>query len=456
MHEKHAVEPRTPAGSFEDLPVVYPPEDFARRMPVYLAQAADDHGPIFALEWAPGHRVVCLIGPEANKFVLHTHREHFSHDKGWTPILGEYFGHGLLNMDGDEHASHRKMMNPAFTVAYMARYLPIMDRVIERRAADWAARGVVDLYDETRKITFDIAAEALAGMRTGAEVDRLRDLFFTLLYPDLDPAPRTEEEWLALMLPVHQDLRAVLLNLIARRRREARSGAAPSDGHADLLTTMVHLRDEEGRGLDDEQILAHVNILLVAGHETSTSMAAWLLSLLASHPDYLRRVHAELETALGPSRPVTLESLRGLRVLANALSETGRLYSPVGMAPRGVVREFTFGGYTVPAGTQVRYAIAAGHRLPQIFAEPQRFDPDRFAPPREEDKRHPYALIPFGGGSRICIGINFAQVEIKALAAHVLRRYTFAPVEGHHAEQLYYGVTGFLPTGLPMHVTPRG
>jgi cytochrome P450 len=97
--------------------------------------------------------------------------------------------------------------------------------------------------------------------------------------------------------------------------------------------------------------------------------------------------------------------------------------------PRGVLSPFTFGGYPAPAGTQVRLGLAAGHLLPHVFAEPQRFDPDRFAPPREEDRRTPYGLVTFGGGPRICIGRNSATLEVKALAAYVLRHYRIEAVD---------------------------
>jgi cytochrome P450 len=102
----------------------------------------------------------------------------------------------------------------------------------------------------------------------------------------------------------------------------------------------------------------------------------------------------------------------------------------------------------------VRYSIAAGHRLPSIFAEPDRFDPDRFAPPREEDKKHPYALVTFGGGPRTCIGVNMAQVEVRALTAHVLRRYTISPDPQHRPVQVGV-ITGFPEHGIRVNVSPR-
>jgi cytochrome P450 len=112
-----------------------------------------------------------------------------------------------------------------------------------------------------------------------------------------------------------------------------------------------------------------------------------------------------------------------------------------------------FGGYVLPAGTKVRVSVIGCHRLPDIFREPHTFDPDRYAPPREEDKNHPYALIPFGGGPRICIGINFAQVEIKILAAHVLQRFALQSIPGKEIRQIYHGPMASIPTGVPVRVT---
>ncbi len=422
---------------FEAIPTVPVSREFEHEAPRWLARMAEEHGPIFRVVWNPDFpwHPIYLVGPEANRFVLHTGHEHFSHELGWTPIIGHHFGKGILNMDGAEHARHRKLMNPAFTIAYMARYLPLMNRVIAERTRDWAERGEVDLYDETRRITFDVAAGALAGFEAGPEVDRMRELFLALLYSGAG-------------LAVREELHGLLRRRIAARR------AAPTD---DLLSMLVHARDEDGRPLGDEQVLAHIDILLIAGHETSTTMSAWLLYLLAVHPAYLARVHAELDALLGRDGDgaVTLDAVKAMRALGWALDETGRLYPPVGNGPRGVVKDFQFAGYSVPAGARVRYSIAGGHWLPSVFAAPEHWDPDRFAPPREEDKRTPYALIPFGGGPRICIGVNFAQVEIKALAARVLRRYALEPVEGQDIAQ-YYGPTIGAPFGgIRVRVRPR-
>ena len=433
---------------FDAIPVVTLPPDHARVLPAWLAAQAERCGPIFRVTYPwSGVAPVYLVGPEANRFVLHTGRAHFSHERGWTPIIGEMLGKGVLNMDGAEHDRDRKRMNPGFTIAYMARYLPIMTRVIAERTADWARRGAVDIFAEMRRITFDIAAEALIGLRTGAEVDRMRELFMTLIYQE-ESAGLTREEQIARFLAAREELQRTLSLRIAERRER------PTE---DILGLLVAGRDEHGAPLSDASLLGHVNILLVAGHETSTTLASWLLYLLATHPEYLARVRAELAEVVGdaPDAPLGLDALKGLRVLGNALTEAGRLWSPVANGPRGVVEAFDFGGYHVPAETQVRYSIAGGHWLPGIFAAPERFDPDRFAPPREEDKRTPYALIPFGGGPRICIGVNFAQVEIKALAAQILRRYDLTPLPDQEVAQRYLLTLGSPSGGIGMDVRER-
>lgn len=436
------------AKPFSELPIVALPDGYERNLPSWIAAQSERLGPIFRVRYPWGDICpVFMVGPEANKFVLHTGRQHFSHQQGWTPIIGQTLGNGVLNMDGAEHNRSRKMMNPGFAIAYMSRYLPLMSRVIAERTADWAERGEVDLFKEMRQITFDIAAEALIGFKRGAEVDRMRELFMVLLYQDFaQETPR--EEVLNRLQVAQRELYGVLLQRIAERREH------PTD---DILGMMVAARDEEGNPLTNEAILGHVNILLVAGHETSTTMATWLLYLLTTHPDYLARVRAELETLAGadPDQPITMEAVKGMRVLTNALSEAGRLWSPVANGPRGTLSDFEFGGYQVPAGTQVRYSIVGGHWLPSIFANPEKFDPDRFAPPREEDKKVPYALIPFGGGQRICIGVNFAQVEIKALAAHVLRRYDLTLSPDQDVAQLYSPVIGSPSNGVRVLVHSR-
>ena len=432
--------------TLEDIPYVTLPEDYQSNPGPFLARMYQQHGPIFRTRTDWWQDVVYLVGPEANRFVLASNRLKFSHRQGWGQFFGviETYGDGLLTMDGPEHDQHRRMMNPAFTISYMDRYLPLMNRIIRERTATWLDRGEVDVFEEARKITFDVAAEALVGLKTGPEVDRFREIFFGLIMLGQD-ADEDGKDYNTRLAELQGELYDLLLPKIRQRREQ------PTD---DVLGMLVRARDDQGNALSDEQLIAHTNILLVAGHETSTSLSAWLLYLLSQHPGYAQRVLDEQDALLARDAEPTLEAIKRMKLLEHALSEAERLYPPVSNGPRGVLEDFEFGGYHVPAGTHVFYSIAGAHNIPTIFADPDRFDPDRFAPPREEHKT-PYALVGFGGGPRICIGINFAQVEIKALISHLLRNYQLELVPDQQIVQMY------MPTSMPlngirMRVSKRG
>ena len=423
-------------------------------MPSRMAQEAARLGPIFrwTINGGPdaGFEVIYLIGADANKMVFNTHRDIFSHDKGWTPIIGDIMGRGLLNQDNPDWARSRKMWNPAFTASYMERYIPLIQRIVAQHTADWAERGQVDVFQEARQITFHVAAGALAGIDRTEEVERLQRLFYALL-------PRTmfmgdEEAYLEYeraAFAAKEELDAILLRLIAERR------ATPVDQAHDVLGMIVHARDDQGQPLTDEEVLGHLYILLVAGHETTTTLAAWTLYLLATEPDQRARIESELNTLLaGSSAPLTVEAARNLHQLDLFIREAGRLHSPVQNVPRGVLEDVEFAGYTIPAGAQVRVSLSGCHRMSQYFADPNTFDPDRFAPPREEDRKTPYSLVTFGGGQRLCIGVNFANIEVKAIATDVLRKYELTPAESEQPFEIGF-ITEVMPGGIPMKVKPR-
>ncbi len=441
-------ETHEPPQPFEAIPEVTLPENYAMAVGPTLVDLYQRHGPIFRTKSAySGLDLVFLVGPEANRFVLQSDRLKFSHHEGWGRFFGiiDIFGDGLLTMDGAEHDEHRRMMNPGFTLAYMERYVPLMNRIIRERIADWAERGEVDVYTEARKITFDVAAEALTGLSAGPDVDHFRDIFTNMLM--LGMIVSSHQEWQTRMDEMRAELRSLLLPKIQERR------AHPTD---DILGMLVSARDSQGRALDDEQIIAHTNILLVAGHETSTSLSSWLFYLLTQHPDEERRLLAEQLAVVGAEgAEPTLADIKRMPLLDNMLLEAERLYPPVANGPRGVAEDFVFHGYHVPAGTPVFYSIAAAHLLPEVFANPTAFDPDRFAAPREEHKRTPYSLVGFGGGPRICIGINFAKVEIKAFVSQVIRKYELALAPNQEIVQ-FYRVTAMPLNGIRLRVTERG
>ncbi|MCL4508658.1 MAG: cytochrome P450 [Chloroflexi bacterium] len=174
-----------------------------------------------------------------------------------------------------------------------------------------------------------------------------------------------------------------------------------------------------------------------------------------AHPDYLGSIRQEIAAARSDTNtPITYEMVRGLLLLTNAIKEASRLESPVSMLPRGLLREVEFGGYRLPVGARGYLAVSATHRLSEVFANPHTFDPDRFSAPRDEERRIPYSLLTFGGGQRICIDVNFAQIEVKALALEVFQRFELQPLGSERPRQPSF-ITAGIPGGIHVRALPR-
>jgi cytochrome P450 len=306
-------------------------------------------------------------------------------------------------------------------------YHDLLVRIIARRLDGWIARGVVDLYEECKVITFDAVAEAVLGICVGADRALWRAVY-------LHGAHHRREE-----------LEARYRQVIAQRRLQ------PADD--DVLGLLARATDNAGQPFSDAQIIAHADTLLVAGYETSASLATWAIYLLAEHPAYHERICAAIESGKGDAGQADRAGLHS-PLIEYLLNEAERLYPPIPIGARGLLEDVEFAGYALPAGTKVFYSAAATHLLPAIWQEPERFDPDRFAPPREEHRKVPYALVGFGGGPRVCIGFSFARYELAMLLATIAMRFRLTTVPGQTIVQRY-GVTSRPRHGIRVQVQPR-
>jgi retinoid hydroxylase len=172
-----------------------------------------------------------------------------------------------------------------------------------------------------------------------------------------------------------------------------------------------------------------VMTLMFAGHDTSTSTVTFMLHELARHPDVVAGLCEEQDRVLGGSAPTPEQLEREMPYLDMVLDEVLRLYPPAWVGPRRAVREFEFGAYTVPRGAYVNYCSWASHRIPEVFPDPEAFIPERFT--RERKAALPRgAYVPFGGGSRICIGKRFGQTEVKLVTTMLLQRLRLDALPG--------------------------
>jgi len=326
------------------------------------------------------------------------------------PLLGD----GLLTTDGDYHRRARKLMLPAFHREQLAASTSIMFEESERALADWRDGMRLNLYTWARRLALRVAMRALFGFdpdRGGRDRSMAEDFEETLGYWGKDYVIQMlrgpGSPWRA-MNRSRARLDGVLFEEIARRRASGERGV-------DILSLLMDAEDEDGSRLSDQELRDQVMTLLFAGHDTATSTVTFLFYELARNPDELAPLLDETAA--------TDDFMAGMPRLDMALDETLRLYPPAWIGPRRSIEPFELCGVHVPGGVFVNYCSWASHRLPDVFGEPSAFRPDRFTPEAKAELPKG-AYVPFGGGSRTCIGMRFGQLEVKAIAAQVLRRFT--------------------------------
>ncbi len=388
--------------------------------PKFAEKRFKQHGPIFKSRFL-GRPLVFLVGAEAAEFMLSSHFDTFSWKDGWPATFRILLGESLFLQEGEEHRRNRKLMMPAFHGPALARYVETMETITQRYLQRWTVQGEFAFYGELKELTFEIASQIFLGSSSGAETAQLSKLFTKLT-----------NGLFGLGLPGAIAARNQLLDHLTRVIEERQQNPAPEPSSnvlpapQDALNLLIQARDEDGNGLSVAEIRAQAMLLLFAGHETTTAMLTWAVLELARHPEVLARARAEQQALmLGSESPVplTLEQLNQMPYLEQIMSEIERFHPPIAGGFRGVVKPFEFNGYTVPAGWMAQYSILLTHADPLMYKDPERFDPDRFSPERQEAKQRPYSLIGFGGGSRICIGLAFAKLEMKIVLAYLLRHY---------------------------------
>jgi retinoid hydroxylase len=379
--------------------------------PDFAAKRRQQYGAIFRTHII-GRPTVVMSGAAANKFILSTNFDQFSWRDGWPDNFKELLGESLFLQEGTEHQRNRKLLMPAFHGKALANYVTTMTEITARYLTKWEQIGDLIWFSELKNLTFEIASVLLIGSEPGAETTELSRLF-TELTNGLFTVPL---RWRYLpygrALAARDALLAQIEKVVLERQQH------PTQ---DALGLLVQSRDEDGNGLSVAELKVQALLLLFAGHETTTSLTASLCLALAQHPEILARARAE-QVQIGKDTAITIDSLKQMPYLDRVLREVERMYPPVGGGFRGVVTEFEFNGYRVPQGWQVLYRIPEAHFDADIYPDPYTFNPDRFDPDRSDYKASDYTFVTYGGGSRICIGIAFAQMELKIIAATLLRR----------------------------------
>lgn len=425
--------------------------DFARDPLPLLLDAYRRFGSVFSMRILHASGVF-MLGPEANHYITVSHAENFRWRDGSMGDLMPLLGDGMLTIDGDYHRRARRIVLPAFHRDRLLAAVGTMTAETERAIAGWRLGEEVDLYHWARALALRVAMRALFGFdpdRAGGDSDLADEFERALSYygnPYVMQILRGPGSPWRRMHRSRALLDRVIYAEIARRR-----GAG--DRGEDILSLLMEAVDEEGSGFSDRELRDQVMTLLFAGHDTTTSTVTFLFYELARHPGALARLLAEQDRVLGGLPPTDEQLMGGLPELEMALDETLRLYPPAWVGPRRVVETFEFAGHVIPAGMPVHYCSWASHHLPEVFPEPEAFRPERFAPAAKAALPKG-AYVPFGGGSRTCVGMRFGQLEIRTIATLILRRFRLALRPGYRM-QIRQMPTLSPRDGLPMTVRPR-
>jgi cytochrome P450 len=329
------------------------------------------------------------------------------------------FGRGLFSLNGEEHQQHRRLLMPPFRKGALPSYHDALVDLVEERLATWVPGQVIDLIAEMKEFTLRMTTRLLFGVTDDALAHGIEHHFeqwldlnhvvsFSAQLPIDAPAGAYEQ-----LVDVAKRFEGALQNLVADKVVEPDS--------QDVLALL--LRARAAGAIGDEEVIAEALTTFNAAYHTTTYALAWNLFLLAQHPEYLRRIEAELRPLAGAAP--TAEQLAGFPLLERATREGMRLLPPVVFLPRLLPQPATFAGQDFPAGTMVVVSTYVPHHREDLFSRPNHYDPDRWLKPTV-----PYSYIPFGGGHRLCIGAPFAQNLFKIALALILQRFRLEVVPG--------------------------
>jgi cytochrome P450 len=375
-----------------------------------------------------GETSISLLGPEANELVLFDQAKLFSSTWGWGAILGRLFPRGLMLLDFDEHRLHRRALSVAFKSGPMKSYLADLDKGIAARVAQWKAKpGEMLLYPAMKQLTLDLAATSFLGAEIGPEVDDITRAFVDMVAASVavirKPLPGTQ---MARGVAGRQRIIAYFSEQIPIRRKK--------DDGEDLFSQLCRATHEDGALLSTQDIIDHMSFLMMAAHDTLTSSLTSFIGALAAHPEWQRKLREEVfALGLAADAPTSFDNLEAMPLSEMAFKEALRLKPPVPSMPRRAVRDFTFKGYALPAGILVGINPLFTHHMPEIWPEPDTFDPTRFTKEAER-VRHRYAWVPFGGGAHMCLGLHFAYMQAKTFARHFLQNLEVSLPPGYQPD----------------------
>lgn len=423
---------------------------FVRNPYRFLDDCARRFGEWFTVRVPGVPPFVFTSDPAAVREVFLGDPDHLHAGKANRP-LGAFMGDkSVLFLDGDAHLHDRRMLLPAFQGERMAAYADAMRSIARAEIARWTTGKPVQVHRAMRSITFEVIMRVVFGLDEGPNAARLREVIGRLfaLYTSrvgslfAASAMRIElggwSPW-GRAVRLSRELEALLYAEFERRRSDSGSD------RDDILMLMLRARDEAGKPLSNPVLRDEMLTLLLAGHETTAASLAWAIDLLLTYPEVAARARAEADSAGEYPDPAKL------RYIDAVVNETMRLRPVVPNVARELQAPMRIAGKDLPPGVAIAPCIYLVHRRPDLWPNPEKFDPARFI----DSRPSPYAFFPFGGGVRRCLGAAFATYQMKLVLAEVLRTVDIAPQPGYSAHPIRSSIAIAPSDGMPAVVMRR-
>jgi cytochrome P450 len=391
-----------------------------------LSMYLDDYGDTFRFYLGGLKEAIVTTDPAVIQHVLKTNSENYQKSEIQVKRMGHFLGKGLLTTHGEPWKTQRRLIQKGFDRKQLEALSAIMQDSIAESIREFDRRienGPIDIYPQLMEMTFAMVARSLFGARLKREdIDLVSHTICTVqefivrqtLQPYMNP-------WFAASgeLKKHEEMRmradSVLLDYIKARRVQPPG--------SDLLQSLMDARYADGEAMSDALVLSESMQLLVAGHETSSNGLSWLLYLLSMHPETLERVRDEFESVLR-GRPLSHGDVMSFPFTTQVIQEALRLYPPFWMIDRMALNDDHVGDVVIPAGSMVIVYVYGAHHATRAWDSPEEFRPERFI--KEKEKLlTPFIYLPFGGGPRVCIGNQYAMLQILMILSTILGRYDF-------------------------------
>ena len=393
-----------------------------------FSRFARDYGDITYFRLG-GERVFFLNHPQYIRDVLVTHQKNFTKSRGLERAK-RLLGEGLLTSEGAAHMRQRRLMQPAFHRERIAAYATVMANTADRWRDRCQDGATCDVSKEMMRVTLAIVGKTLFDSdveskadEVGGAVSDVLSTFWVSLLPMQGLIERLPLRVLRRGAEARVRLDALIYTLIAERRASGRD-------HGDLLSMLLAARDDESGtgGLSDVQVRDEALTLILAGHETTANALTWTWYLLSQHPAIEARLHEEIDRLEG--RLPGMADIPRLAYVERVVTEAMRLYPPAWIVGRRAIDDYPIGEYVIPRRGMIFMSPYVMHRDGRFFPDPDRFDPDRWTP--EARAALPkFAYFPFGGGTRQCIGEQFAMMELVLLVSTIAQRWQLRLVPNH-------------------------